>query len=113
MVARGDAAETLRTGSPGSRRVLDDQRDETVPMIRLQLFSLPQLDDGRSGSTLILRRRPKPRDVWMIRQQFSNRFTQRARAVAVDYAHFAEAVQEGFVEKLVGEVDGLVGFLSD
>src|SRR2546429_3171981 len=111
MVAQGDAAETLRTGSPGSRRVLDNQRDETVPMIRLQFFSLPQLDDGRPGSTPVLRRRRKPRDVRMIREQFRNRFTQRARAVAMDYADFAEAVQEGFVEKFVGEVDGLVGFL--
>src|SRR2546426_8159015 len=113
MVAQVDGGETLRTRSPQSRRVLADQRDETVPMIRLQLFSLPQLDDGSAGSTLVLRCRRKPPHVRMIGEQFRNRSTQRAGAVAVDYADFAEAIQEGFVEKFVGELDGLVGFLSD
>ena len=51
--------------------------------------------------------------MWMAGEQFRNRFAQRAGAVAVDYADFAEAVQESFVEKFVGEFDGLVGFLSD
>ncbi len=46
-------------------------------------------------------------------EQFRNRSTQRARPVAVDYPHFAEAVQERFVEEFVREVDGLVGFLPD
>src|SRR2546428_11706566 len=113
MVAQVDGGETLRTRSPGSRRVPADHRDETVPMIRLQLFSLPQLDDGSAGSTLVLRCRRKPPHVRMIGEQFRNRLAQSAGTVAVDYAHFAEAVQEGFVEEFVREVDGLVGFLSD
>jgi hypothetical protein len=33
--------------------------------------------------------------------------------VAVNYAHFAEAVQEGFVEKLVREIDRFVGCLTN
>ena len=49
----------------------------------------------------------------MIGEQFRDCLAQRARAVAVDYAHFAEAVQESFVEKLVSEIDGFVGFLAD
>ena len=78
-------------------------------MIRLELFSLPQLDDGRSGSTLILRRRPKPRDVWMIRQQFSNRFAQRARPVAVDQERHPPARVERPIEELLRHRGGLVG----
>jgi hypothetical protein len=38
---------------------------------------------------------------------------ERAGAVAVDYAHFAQAVQESFVEKLVYQIDRFVGFLAD
>ena len=49
----------------------------------------------------------------MTGEQFRNCSTQRTRSVAVDYADFAEAVQEGLVEKFVGEFDGLVGFLPD
>ena len=72
-----------------------------------------KLDFSRARSAAILWCYGKPRDVRMFGEQFRNGSTQRAGAVAVDYPHFAEAVQEGFVEKLVGEFDGLVGFLPD
>ena len=49
----------------------------------------------------------------MVAQKFSDRLSQRAGAVAVNYAHFAEAVQESFVEKLVREIDGFVGCLTN
>ena len=49
----------------------------------------------------------------MAAQKFSYRFSQGASTVAMNYAHFTEAVQEGFVEKLVREIDGFVGCLAD
>ena len=49
----------------------------------------------------------------MIGKHFRDRFTQRAGAVAVDYAYFGNAVQESFVEKLVHQIDGFVGLLAD
>jgi len=49
----------------------------------------------------------------MVAQKFSDRLSQRAGAVAVNYAHFAEAVQERIVEKLVREIDGFVGRLTN
>ena len=49
----------------------------------------------------------------MIGEQLGNTTAQRAGAVAVNYAHFAETVQESLVEKLVGKIDGLVSLLPD
>ena len=49
----------------------------------------------------------------MIGQKFSERFSQRARSVAVNYAHFGEAVQESRIEKLVSEIDRFVGCFAD
>ena len=62
---------------------------------------------------LILRRRFESRDVWMTRQELRDRATQRSGAVAVDYAYFAEAIQENFVEKLVCQTNCFVGLLAD
>src|SRR5207253_3677965 len=72
--------------------------------------SLPQCYDCRTSAALILRRSRKPRDVRMIAEQFCNRAAERAGAVAVDYAHFVKTIQEGLVEKLVGQFDGFVAF---
>ncbi len=53
------------------------------------------------------------RNMRMFSEKLCDRFAQRAGAVAVNYAHFAEAVQEGGVEKFVGEVDSFVCSLAD
>src|SRR5258706_3822233 len=80
-------------------------------LFMLQL--LLQLHNRCARSALILRRRFEARDVWMAGQQVCNRAAQRTGAVAVNYAYFAEAVQESFVEKLVYQVDSFVSLLTD
>jgi len=45
--------------------------------------------------------------------RIEDRAAQRTGAVAVNYAYFAEAVQESFVEKLVYQVDSFVSLLTD
>lgn len=49
--------------------------------------------------------------VRVIAQKFSDCFAQRAGAV--NYSHFAQTVQETFIEKVVGKVNGFVGLLAD
>ena len=49
----------------------------------------------------------------MIGEQFGNGLAQRAGAVAVNYAHFAETVQESLVEKLVRQCGRFVSLLAD
>ena len=53
------------------------------------------------------------RHVRMIGEQFGDRPAQRARAVAVDYAQLALAVQECGVEEFIDQIDGVVGGLAD
>jgi hypothetical protein len=57
---------------------------------------------------LILWGRSEAGNVWMAGQQLSNRFSQGAGAVAVDYADFTLAVQESCVEKFVDDIGGFV-----
>src|SRR5260370_339643 len=51
--------------------------------------------------------------MWVVFQQFTNRSPQRAGAVAMDDAYFAQTIQERLVEKFVYCVDSFVGRLSD
>src|SRR2546423_10561420 len=72
-----------------------------------------QFDLRRASAALVLRGRRKPRDMRMIVQEFSDRLAECASAVAVNYAHFGEAVQESFVEKLIREFNSFVGCLAN
>src|SRR6185369_538492 len=112
------AAQAGEEGKPcscysGFVRVLVDLQDETEAGNQVQSYSLVQLYDGRSGSAFVLGRGFKAGDVRMIFEKVSHRFAQGAGSVAVNYAHFAQAVQESVVKKLVREIDCLVSGLSD
>jgi hypothetical protein len=49
----------------------------------------------------------------MTGEQLRDCAAQRASTVAVNYAHFTEAVQESFVQKLVRKIDRFVGLFAD
>src|ERR1700720_889439 len=51
--------------------------------------------------------------MWMVFEQFTDRAAQRAGAMAVDDAYFAQTFQERLVEKFVHRVDSFIGSFSD
>jgi hypothetical protein len=74
---------------------------------------LIQLHDSCAAPALILWCDGEPGNMRMIAEEFSDCFSKGARSVAVNYAHFGQAVQERRVEKLVRDIDRFVSRLAD
>ncbi len=74
---------------------------------------LLQLDDRRACAALIGRGGREVGDVRMAAQEVGDGAAERARAVTVDDAYVAEAVQICFVEKFVNGGDGFIGCAAD